>query len=169
MYKAPLQYKKQVYAFSGDTTTLPNGQALISLVNATNRNRISIQLSEPISCKDDEEILVSIVDAEIMRTASWTQSPMFVYVCSTNIRTTNANGQIKGNSILAKIPINAPSGYIVQYFNLNDYNSPTYGRLISNIDLALLAPDGSDISFGSGNDWAITIQFNIVKLNPDHK
>lgn len=169
MYRAPLQYKKQVYVFSGDATTLANGQTAVSLVNATNRNRITFQLTEPISCNDDEDITISIVDAEIMRTATWTQSPMFVYICSTNIRTTNANGQIKGNSILAKVPINAPSGYIVQYFNLNDYNSPTYGRLISYIDLALLAPDGSDISFGAGNDWAVTIQFNIVKKNPDHK
>ena len=169
MYKAPLQWKKQVHLWSGDTSTLAGGQPNISLVSSTNRNRMTMNLPEPISCKDDEEILVSIVDAEMSRTATWPASPLFVYICSTNVRTTNANGQIKGQSILAKVPVNAPSGYVISYYNLNDYATPTYGRLISQIDLALIAPDGTDVSFGANADWSVTVQFNCVKLNGNSK
>jgi hypothetical protein len=153
MNYAPYQYSKQLYIYSGDATT--------TVLDATRRNRIQINLPEPIICPDNKTLTISVVSAEISR-GTWATSPYYVCIASSALRTTNGNAQIRGAPVICKVPVNAPNGYMIQFQNLNDFRAPMSTKQIEVIDLALINPDGSDVSLGAGNDWSVTLQIDYV-------
>lgn len=153
MNYAPYQYSKQLYVYSGDANT--------TVFDATQRNRIQFNLAEPIICPDNKTLTISVVSAEISR-GTWATTPYYLCVSSSALRTTNGNAQIKGAPVICKIPVNATDGYMIQYQNMNNFRAPMTTKQIETIDLALINPDGSDISLGAAYDWSVTLQIDYV-------
>ena len=146
-----LQYSRQIYVWS----LSPNGSL------NSNGNTFTVSLKEPLILKENQYLQVSVVDAEINRTASWTTSPLFVYVISKALATTNQCQAT--NAVLAKVPVTAPVGYIIQWANMYTYKAPSYGRNVSTIDISIVNPDMTDVVFGSGSSaqWSVTLQLDI--------
>jgi hypothetical protein len=128
----------------------------------TQRNRCTFQLVEPIIAPDDNHSLsVQVVSAEIKR-EGWTVTPLYLLVGS-SMRSTNQNSVIRGTPALAKIPVNAPNAYTIQYYNQNGFSTKVSDRSISQIEIFLMQEDGTDINLTSNGDWGITLQVDIVR------
>jgi hypothetical protein len=128
----------------------------------TQRNRCTFQLVEPIIAPDEHHSLsVQVVSAEIRR-EGWTVTPLYLLVGS-SMRSANQNSVIRGTPALAKIPVNAPNGFTIQYYNMNNFSTKISDRSLSQIEIFFLQEDGTDINFTANGDWGITLQVDIVR------
>jgi len=146
-----LTESKQIYVYSKFASTV---------YNATNRNRISVNLIEPINVPSTCYASVSIVSAEIPITGSM-GNHMYLLVGSSlkSYNNSTFNGINTQGAFIAKIPVQVPGGYIANYYNFNNYSCKISDSTIKQFAVSLVAEDGTDLVIGS--DWSITFQFDI--------
>jgi hypothetical protein len=71
------------------------------------------------------------------------------------------------NKTLAKIPIDAPFGNIVQYKNPNGFRGKVFADdAITNIAVSIVDEKGALVNF-NGVAWSVTLQFDFLKPDPD--
>ena len=135
-----------------------------SVQNATSRNRINVSLYEPIIVPDGYTCHLSVVTAELPITGS--AGNHLYYLLGSSLKGYNNatfNGTNTTGAYLAKFPIFSPAGYLNNFTNLNNFSCKLSDRTIMNFDLYILGEDGADIVFGSGINWSMTLQFDIVR------
>ena len=122
------------------------------------RNQIRLNLAEPIIAPSNYYMTASIVDAQIPVT--WASLQKYLLVRS-NFRYRN---QYLTGQYLGKIPVNAATGYMINYVNLTNYKAPITDRNISYFELSLHNENGTDVYLGEGYDWSCTIQIDFEKI-----
>ena len=156
-HNSPKQFKKQLHLYSGNSQ--------IKLANTTNRNRMTITLAEPISCKDNQYLAVRVQRVIYQRSTSWTwtdangNGPMFLYLTSFALKSTNYNN----NTVLASIPIIVPGNYTQDYENISNMETVISSKEITNIDISLVNPDFSDI-INTACDMLVVLEFNAYDI-----
>ena len=142
-------YSLQLYLSSSNCTFLND---------TTKRNEINQIINEPIVVPDGYDAIVTIEDAQFPIT--WAILQKFILVRS---NLASRNQMITGRYI-GKIPVFVGNGYMNNYINYTNYGHHVQDLNITMLTVSLQNEDGSDVSFGAGFNWSITIQIDFKKI-----
>ena len=65
---------------------------------------------------------------------------------------------------IGKLPVFVGNGYMNNYINYTNYSHHVQDLNITMLTISLQNEDGSDVSFGIGFNWSITLQIDFKKI-----